>query len=92
LPFPVTRDRADDHSSRGVRCRTPRATYPETSDGPPSIVSLFGLAPDGVYLAFPVTRETGALLPHRFTLTGSDPVSRSRPAVCSLLHFPSRHR
>ena len=32
-------------------------------------VSLFGLAPDGVYQAFPVTRKTGELLPHLFTLT-----------------------
>jgi len=31
--------------------------------------SLFGLAPDGVYLAPDVTIGTGALLPHRFTLT-----------------------
>jgi hypothetical protein len=33
-------------------------------------VLLFGLAPDGVYQAFPVTRETGELLPRLFTLTG----------------------
>src|SRR5438876_1658879 len=42
--------------------------------------SLFGLAPGGVCLAPPVTRETGALLPHRFTLTlrgGSRPGERS---------------
>jgi len=32
-------------------------------------VLLFGLAPDGVYQAFPVTRETGELLPRLFTLT-----------------------
>jgi len=31
---------------------------------------LFGLAPDGVYQAKPVTRPAGELLPHRFTLTG----------------------
>jgi hypothetical protein len=37
--------------------------------GQPSNISLFGLAPDGVYQAFPVTWKTGALLPHRFTLT-----------------------
>ena len=30
---------------------------------------LFGLASDGVYLARPVTRSAGELLPHRFTLT-----------------------
>ena len=30
---------------------------------------LSGLAPGGVYLAFPVTREAGGLLHHRFTLT-----------------------
>ena len=32
---------------------------------------LFGLAPGGVYLAAPVTRHAGALLPHPFTLTGT---------------------
>jgi len=32
---------------------------------------LLGLAPSGVYRARPVTRPAGALLPHRFTLTGS---------------------
>ncbi len=45
---------------------------PGSSDGPPSNASLFGLAPGGVYLASPVTRETGALLPHLFTLTAQD--------------------
>jgi len=38
-------------------------------DGQPSIVPLFGLAPDGVYLADPVAQAAGELLPHRFTLT-----------------------
>jgi len=72
-----------------MRCRTPQATYPETSDGQPSSVSLFGLAPDGVYQAFPVTRETGALLPHRFTLTffGLKPACKRRSALCcTFLH------
>ena len=36
---------------------------------------LFGLAPDGVYRAKPVTWPAGELLPHRFTLT-----SRQEPA------------
>lgn len=31
--------------------------------------TLYGLAPSGVYLAAPVTRGTGGLLHHRFTLT-----------------------
>ena len=34
---------------------------------------LLGLAPDGVYLAAGVTAGAGALLPHRFTLTGPKP-------------------
>ena len=34
--------------------------------GPP--ISLFGLAPGGVYRAARVTPGAGALLPHRFTL------------------------
>jgi hypothetical protein len=54
----------------------------------------FDLAPDGVYPAALVTRGTGALLPHRFTLTcgaRSLVARRSPSAVCSLLHFPSSH-
>jgi len=34
--------------------------------------TLFGLAPDGVYLAAQVTLNAGVLLPHRFTLTTHD--------------------
>ena len=42
---------------------------------------LLGLAPGGVYLAATITRDAGALLPHRFTLTGPE-----GPAVYFLLH------
>ena len=45
-------------------------------------LSLLDLAPGGVYLAAPVARSAGALLPHRFTLAGE-------PAVCSLWHSPT---
>src|SRR6478752_3925642 len=47
---------------------------------------LSGLAPGGVYLAFPVTREAGGLLHHRFTLTRSRNRANTAPprAVCSL--------
>jgi hypothetical protein len=41
---------------------------------------LSGLAPGGVYLAFPVTREAGGLLHHRFTLTCFVPLSKRREA------------
>ncbi len=34
------------------------------------LAPLFGLAPGGVYLATPCHHACGALLPHRFTLTG----------------------
>src|SRR5262245_20334946 len=44
--------------------------------------SLFGLAPGGVCLAPPVARGTGALLPHRFTLT---PARRGTPVEGGLL-------
>jgi hypothetical protein len=40
--------------------------------------ALSGLAPGGVYLAFPVTREAGGLLHHRFTLTCFVPLSNRR--------------
>ena len=39
--------------------------------------SLFGLAPRGVYLAVECCHRRGALLPHRFTLTGHDPLPGS---------------
>lgn len=42
---------------------------PRSSNGPFSNASLYGLAPNGVYLAAPVTGNAGALLPHRFSLT-----------------------
>jgi hypothetical protein len=41
---------------------------------------LSGLAPGGVYLAFPVTREAGGLLHRRFTLTCFVPLSNRRDA------------
>jgi hypothetical protein len=44
---------------------------------------LLGLASGGVCLATPVTRNAGALLPHRFTLT------TAKVAVCFLWHFPA---
>src|SRR5690606_19445236 len=49
--------------------------------GPPA--PLLGLAPDGVYLAAPVARDAGGLLPHPFTLTCS-PLARGhrRSALC----------
>ena len=68
-----------DHSSRTTVYPPSRATYPEASDGPSSNASLFGLAPDGVYLASRVTTRTGELLPHLFTLTSA---LRRRFAFC----------
>jgi len=53
----------------GYCLRNTSCDQPGGSDGPSSSASLFGLALSGVYQAFPVTRETGALLPHLFTLT-----------------------
>ena len=45
-------------------------SYPTFSHlGDKRIASLFGLAPSGVYQALSVATGTGALLPHRFTLT-----------------------
>jgi len=46
--------------------------------------ALLGLAPGGVYLATPVARGAGELLPHRFTLT-----CPRGPAVCFLWHCPA---
>ena len=49
-----------------------------------------GLASGGVCLAIPVTRNAGALLPHRFTLTTPMPESTA-VAVCFLWHCPASH-
>jgi hypothetical protein len=68
---------------------------PAGSGGPPSIACanrlvsqsiLLDLAPGGVYLAAPVTRNAGGLLHRRFTLTGA-----RAPAVCFLWHCPAGH-
>ena len=56
----------DDHLSGAAVTERPRATYPERIGR--AALFLLGLAPDGVYLAVPVTRHAGGLLPHRFTL------------------------
>jgi len=62
--------RVDDHSSKDAGCPE-RLLRPTRKLGRAArFASLFGLAPGGVYPAFPVTWKTGALLPHRFTLTG----------------------
>src|SRR6478609_2532278 len=50
---------------------------------------LSGLAPGGVYLAFPVTREAGGLLHHRFTLTCPSRPEPEMQAVCFLWHWPA---
>jgi len=55
---------------------------------PESLAFLFGLAPNGVCLAGPVTWTAGGLLHRRFTLTGSP---HGLPAPCFLLHLPSGH-
>src|SRR3954447_16729870 len=52
-----------------------RAARQRRPEGP------LGLAPGGVYLAAPVTRSAGELLPHRFTLTRS-PKGRWRFDFC----------
>jgi len=77
--------RGDDHSSRIAVADNLKRPDPETLDGPPSNVSLFGLAPDGVYLASDVTARTGELLPHRFTLIC---LTRRLQTVFSLWHCP----
>ena len=69
----------DDHSSGTHVTVCLKRPNPEASSEqlashffPPEkseMASLFGLAPGGVYQAPGVTTGTGALLPHRFTLT-----------------------
>ena len=65
-------------ASSGPPGRKPERVAP----GPPQTTNslLFGLAPDGVYRARPVTRPAGELLPHRFTLTADN--RRWRSVFC----------
>ena len=63
--------RGSVHSHAGDRWPSIYAAYLGSARSPgrtgrPS--PLLGLAPGGVYLAAPVARTAGALLPHRFTL------------------------
>ena len=75
----------------GGRLPDPSSSPPESNNGPDrpvtpeGVFSLLDLAPGGVYLAGPVTRPAGELLPHRFTLTAR---TEAREAVYFLLHFP----
>jgi hypothetical protein len=103
----------DDHSSGTYVTVCLKRPNPEASGEPPLFhwwsrvgpsgnASLFGLAPGGVYRASNVTIGTGALLPHRFTLTTVQravllPIAGDRQcravvhagrAVCFLWHFP----
>ncbi len=90
-----------DHlSGPSIARRHKRPTRKSRTGRPYSLAgdaSLCGLAPGGVFQAFPVAREPGGLLPHRFTLAlcgavcfsvalsmGSPPVSfRDRLALWS---------
>jgi hypothetical protein len=55
---------------------------------------LFGLAPDGVYRARPVTRPAGELLPHRFTLTAdlTQALRLRRFIFCGTVPIRAAHR
>ena len=72
------------------RYRSPLATDPGTERAIFN-APLFGLAPDGVYHAAPVTGKRGALLPHPFTLADGLKAKKSRSVVCSLWHCPWGH-
>jgi hypothetical protein len=68
IPLGHTLPYASSDRTRRHRASNP---YPTLSHMEGSgMASLFGLAPGGVYQAPDVTIGTGALLPHRFTLTG----------------------
>jgi len=74
--------RGDDHSSRTAVADGLQRPDPGASSGPPSNAPLFGLAPDGVYLASDVTAGTGELLPHPFTLTCNNRSHSRRSVLC----------
>ena len=74
-----------DTPSPGVSSGLPAGSGEQPSGACAAALScgLLGLASGGVCLATPVTRNAGALLPHRFTLT------TAKVAVCFLWHFPA---
>jgi len=76
---------SDDHSSRTVVADGLKQPDPGVSDGPSSNTPLFGLAPDGVYLAVDVTADTGELLPHPFTLTCRRNSADRRSSLCGTI-------
>ncbi len=75
-----------------ARCRTPLATYPDSrcentpGAGAPAL-SLFGLAPGGVYRAVCVAAAAVGSYPTLSPLPGHDPFGFGK-AVCFLWHFP----
>ena len=66
----------------GIRCRMPRATYPDGGRKPP-LPSLFGLAPGGACRAVFVAEDAVRSYRTISTLPGQCPL-----AVCFLLRFP----
>jgi hypothetical protein len=76
-----------DTPSPGASSGLPAGSGEQPSNACAAALScgLLGLASGGVCLATPVTRNAGALLPHRFTLT------TAKVAVCFLWHFPASH-
>jgi hypothetical protein len=68
IPLGHTLPHASSDRTRRHRASHPSPTFSHM--GNHGTAFLFGLAPGGVYQAPDVTIGTGALLPHRFTLTG----------------------
>jgi len=86
IPLGHTLPHASSDRTRRHRASNPYATWltheiPRERHG--GIASLFGLAPGGVYRAPDVTTGTGALLPHRFTLTSLHGAAARRPTPAS---------
>lgn len=81
IPLEHTLPHASSDLTRRHRASNPYPTCSHTR-GKSGIASLFGLAPGGVYRAPDVTTGTGALLPHRFTLTSlREEAARRSPSV-----------
>ena len=74
-----------NHSSRTAVADGLKQPDPGVSNGPSSNTPLFGLAPDGVYLAADVTAGTGELLPHPFTLTWLRLSDAGRSSLCGTI-------
>jgi hypothetical protein len=78
-----------DIISLGCSLLNTSSSLPDAHNGMGHPLRLLDLAPGGVCLAVPVTRDAGGLLHHRFTLASEDAIYLST-ALCRQVTLPGR--